>query len=77
MFANVLCKKLLLFDFVRLILEDNILITMSYRCCVSRCNGNYSALSKANVFSFPKEPELKNKLVQAVKRTDFKPNPSS
>ena len=50
---------------------------MPYRCCVPRCNGNYSALSKVTEFDFPKDPELKNKLLQAVKRKYFKPSPSS
>ena len=76
-FAQILRKNLLLFDFVLLRLEDNILITMPYCCCVPRCNGNYSALSKVTVFDFPKEPELKNKWLQAVKRKYFKPRPRS
>ena len=69
--------NLLLFDFVLLVLKDKILITMPFRCCVPRCDGNYSALSKVTVFGFPKEPELKNKWLQAIKRKDFEPSPSS
>ena len=67
-FAQILRKNLLWFDIALLRLEGNILIIMPYRCCVPRCNGNYSGLSKVTVFDFPKEPESKNRWLQAVKK---------
>ena len=50
---------------------------MPYRCCVPRCNGNYSSSSKVTVFGFPKEEEMKKKWLNAIKRKDFEPSPSS
>lgn len=50
---------------------------MPYGCAVPKCKGNYSNGPKVHIFSFPKEENLANTWVRAIKREDFKPNKHS
>lgn len=47
-------------------------ITMPHCCSVPNCKGNYRNGPKVTVFSFPKDPELVQKWIRAIKR-DFVP----
>ncbi|XP_054719278.1 THAP domain-containing protein 1-like [Uloborus diversus] len=46
---------------------------MVYTCCVPRCKGNYPNTPKVQLFSFPKDDELKRKWISAINRQDFIP----
>ena len=41
---------------------------MPYMCCVPNCKGNYRNGSKVQVISFPKNDELKQIWLHAIKK---------
>ena len=50
---------------------------MPYMCCVPNCKGNYRNGYKVQEFSFPKNDELKQKWLHAIKRKQFVPSTTS
>ncbi|KAI8767499.1 THAP domain-containing protein 1 [Biomphalaria glabrata] len=46
---------------------------MVNKCCVPFCKGNYNKETKAHVFQFPKDEDLKKKWLEAIPRKDFTP----
>lgn len=47
---------------------------MPYGCAVPKCKGNYQNGPKVNVFSFPKDKDLSDAQIHAIKRENFVPN---
>lgn len=50
---------------------------MPFTCVVPGCQGNYRSGPKVKVFSFPKDTELANKWIRAIKRENFTPTKNS
>ena len=50
---------------------------MPYKCCVPECKGNYKSGPRVAVFSFPKDEDLRQKWIHAIKRKDFFPSKTS
>lgn len=50
---------------------------MPLTCVVPGCKGNYKSGPKVHVFGFPKDGELANKWLRAIRRENFTPNKNS
>lgn len=50
---------------------------MPQKCCVPGCKSNYSSQEYVSVFTFPSDPDLKEKWIQQIGRKDYVVNKNS